>query len=107
MNDNDNDILYAIGYNSRISDNLVVYITPFGYWKKNKDIAYEYDDELYDIIYDMTNDVNLIQLMEGVYETSDPYIELEELESELINAGFIKDEEFINFIEETEFTETV
>jgi len=104
---NDTDILYAIGRNSRISDNLVVYITPYGYWKKNKDIAYEYDDDLYDIIYDMTSSVNLIQLMEGVYETTDPYIEVEELESELLNVGFVLDEEFTNFIQDTEFTEAV
>ncbi len=104
MNDN---ILYAIGYNNRISDNLVVYITPQNYWKKNKDIAYEYDDDLYDTIYDMTSKVNLIQLMEGVYETSDPYLDPQELESELLNAGFMLDEEFTNFIQETEFTEVV
>jgi len=99
---NKTDILYAIGYNNRISDNLVVYVAPYSYWKKNKDITSEYDDDVYDLIYEMTNKVNLVQLMEGVYETTDPYLDVEELESDLLNANFILDEEFTNFIQETE-----
>lgn len=98
------EFIYAVGYNQKISENPIVYITPKQYWQINNEIAYEYNDTQYDLLYDMSQEANMSQLMEGVYESNDPYATIEEIEIALEDAGFMRNDEFSNFIEETELS---
>lgn len=98
----DEEFLFAIAYNNRIADGALIYITPRSFWTKNNAIAESYTDSQYSVLYSMTQEVYLDELMEGVYQSSDASMTIDELELNLEQAGFVKDDEFVIFVEETE-----
>lgn len=95
---NREDFLFAVVEDTRISEQPIVCVTPQTSWTKYKEIITEYEDEQYELLYELVNKAGLNELMEGVYEVKDPFMEVDEIEYELEQAGFLRDDDFIDYV---------
>ena len=98
----DEEFLFAVAFNDRVADGPLVYITPRSFWDENQTLAETYTDNQYAILYSMTQDSDLLELAEGIYQPRDPYLEIDDIEWSLQQAGFVKDDNFIVYVEECE-----
>lgn len=92
------DFLFAVVEATRISEQPIICVTPHTSWKKHKEIITEYEDAQYEILYDLVNKADLNELMEGIYEVKDPFMAIDEIEYELEQAGFLRDDDFIDYV---------
>ena len=99
----DEEFLFAIGHNSRLADGPLVYITSRGHWQENNSLNESLSADQYSMLYSMIQEIELEEIVEGIYQPKDPYITIDELEWNLIEVGFIKDQDFHMYVEETEF----
>lgn len=92
------EFLFAVVEVTRMSEQPIVCVTPKTSWKKHKEIITDYEDDQYELLYNLVNNAGLHELMEGVYEVKDPFMAIDEIEYELEQAGFMRDDDFIDYV---------
>jgi hypothetical protein len=86
-------------YDNSLDNKYLVAFTPAPYWQKNKELPEILSEEEFDFIEDIANDLSLIEVMESVYETTDPFVDEQEMIYHLEDKGFESNIDFDDYVE--------
>lgn len=77
---------------------IAIYITPVVYWEENKVLADCYTDEELEELNPVLDEIGLAEVMQSTYEMTSNINETK-LRTKLIDAGFIENSEFSEYID--------